>query len=121
MCIRDRHRAVPANTLTTVCQGVTSVRALTTTVESFCNVQQFLTTAAVPFHTFALLEERELKGIPGDVPTNRISAQLNRLGYLINIVTPFISPGKRVASNDFPCEAEKGRRLPQHVQPRLIT
>ena len=103
MCIRDR--CTPSGTLTASAQGDSSIRLNPTTVESFRIAQTFLTDAGIPYHTFALPEEKELKvqiiGIPADTTPEFIYNELINLGFKVNSVTPLFSPGKKVARNVF--------------------
>ena len=86
-------------------QGDSSIRLNPTTVESFRIAQKFLSDAGIPYHTFALPEEKELKvqiiGIPADTTPEFIYNELVSLGFKVNSVTPLFSPGKKLARNAF--------------------
>ena len=103
--MRRLHRAAPANTLTPVCQGGRSVRIETTTIDSFRLAQKLLTDRGIPYYTYALPEERELKveiiGIPADVPVPTICHALEQLGFTVSSITPLFSPGRHIPRNAF--------------------
>lgn len=74
-------------------------------METFRSTQKFLNDARVPFHTYGLPEERELKveiiDFHANVSLDEISQALNHKGFIVNSGVPQFSPGWRVARNAF--------------------
>ncbi|GBP83852.1 Nucleic-acid-binding protein from transposon X-element [Eumeta japonica] len=98
ICLRDKSKW---NTVSSECTRMhinysraqntsQGIKIITNTIEDFRKLNSYLIKSNIPFHTFALEEERKIKavikGVPIEIETEAVKEDLKRQGYSVTAV-----------------------------------